>query len=118
MAAECDRAFVDGSNIDDALNRKREAGGEGLLPVFGVGGEAEFLQVEVLAVEIFLGVTVTEEIRGFAQRSRKSTYLSNQFTHTYNDGIYELVAVFSQPPGTEFQGSTGLVSRQFELPSP
>ena len=66
-----DCALVDGSNIDDALKRKGEAGGEALLPVFGVGGKAELLQVEVLVGEIFLGVTVAEEIRGFAQRSRK-----------------------------------------------
>jgi hypothetical protein len=48
------------------LEREREASREALLPVFGIGGEAKFLQVEVLAVKVLFGVTVAKEIRCFA----------------------------------------------------
>lgn len=41
-------------------------------------------------------------------------WFSNQFTYTYNHGIYELAAILSEPAGTSFQGSGGLVTRQFE----
>jgi hypothetical protein len=41
-------------------------------------------------------------------------WFSNQFTYSYNDGVYELSAILSQPAGTLFHGSGGLVTRQFE----
>lgn len=68
--------------------------------------------------DTFVGVLGDEFTRGWTAGISVTLnswkWFSNQFTYTYNHGIYELVAVFSDPPGTEFQGSTGLVTRQFE----
>jgi hypothetical protein len=68
--------------------------------------------------DTFVGVLADEFARGWTAGISVTLnswkWFSNQFTYTYNHGIYELVAVFSDPPGSEFQGSTGLVTRQFE----
>jgi hypothetical protein len=68
--------------------------------------------------DTFVGVLGDEFTRGWTAGISVTLnswkWFSNQFTYTYNHGIYEVVAVFSDPPGTQFQGSTGLVTRQFE----
>ena len=68
--------------------------------------------------EPFVGVLADEFARGWnagiSVTVNSWKWFSNQFTYTYNRGVFRFVAVFSDPPDTVFQASTPLLTHQFE----
>ena len=66
----------------------------------------------------FVGVLGDEFARGWTAGISATVnswkWFSSQFTYTYNHGVYQIIGAFSEPAGTVLQGSTGLVTRQFE----